>query len=138
VFLLKDGFLREVGESGAAWPVIALLVLPGAVLAYVGLRRASTGHAAAAAGALGFVLLASGGVVELAREEGVRLVDEYCAYGAVSDAQLDGCRGHVSADEVRSRRTPAAVFAVEVGECGEGAGPFCAAAVEQRGESDVE
>ena len=43
--------------------------------------------AAAAAGALGFVLLASGGVVELAREEGVRLVDEYCAYGAVSDAR---------------------------------------------------
>jgi len=132
VFLLKDGFLREAGESGAAWPVIAALVLPGIVLAYIGLRRVSTGHAAAAAGALGFVLLASGGVVELAREEGVRLVDEYCAYGAVSDARLDGCKGHVTADEVRSLRTPAAVFAVEEGDCGDGAGPFCAEAVERR------
>ena len=118
--------------------MIAVLVLPGIVLAYLGLRRSSTGHAAAAAGALGFVLLASGGVVEKSREGGVRLVDEYCAYGAVSDAQLDGCTGHVTADEVRSLRTPAAVFAVEEGECGEGAGPYCAAAVEQRGESDVD
>ncbi len=137
MFLLKDEFLREVGESGAAWPVIAALVLGGVVLAYIGLRRTSTGHAAAVAGALGFVLLASGGVVELAREEGVRLVDEYCAYGAVSDAQLEGCKSHVTADEVRELRTPAAVFAIEEGACGGGAGPFCAEAVERR-ESDAD
>ncbi len=79
----------------------------------------------------------SGGSVELAREEGVRLVDDYCSYGAVSDAQFEGCKSHVTADEVRSRRTPAAVFAIEEGACGGNAGPFCAAAVERR-ESDAD
>ncbi len=138
MFLLKDGLLRELGESGAAWPVIAVLLLPGIALAYLGVRRGrAPGHAAAAAGALGFVLLASGGVVELAREEGVRLVDEYCAYGATSDAQLEGCKAHVIADQVRSLRTPAAEFAIEEGICGGDAGPFCAKAVEGR-ESDAD
>lgn len=53
------------------------------------------------------------------------LVKRYCEYGAVSRAQLEGCRGHVSAAYVRASRTAAARFAIGKGDCGPDAGPFC-------------
>lgn len=52
-------------------------------------------------------------------------VSDYCAYGSVSQAQLDGCRDHVTAQEVNDRDTPAARFARGAPECGEDSGPFC-------------
>jgi hypothetical protein len=64
-----------------------------------------------------------------------RLVSDYCAYGSVSQAQLDGCKGHVTADDVRSRDTPAARFAQSDSSddvCGAGSGPFCAHVLENR------
>jgi hypothetical protein len=135
VFILRDGYLRELGEGPNAVPVAVALGICGAVLAFIGFRRSKGGehgHATAAAGALAFVLLASGGVIEVARSEGARLVDDYCAYDAGTQAELDGCRADVSADDVRALDTPAAVFAREKGPCGGDAGPFCDAAVEQR------
>ncbi|MEA2275313.1 MAG: hypothetical protein QOC78_273 [Solirubrobacteraceae bacterium] len=62
-----------------------------------------------------------------------RLVGDYCAYGAVSHAQLDGCKGHVTANQVRARDTTAAHFAQrDVEDCGSGAGPFCEGVVDRR------
>ena len=54
-------------------------------------------------------------------------IHHYCAYGAVSEAQLNGCLNHVTTSEVDDRKTPAAIFARSGGdaECGPGAGPLC-------------
>lgn len=38
-------------------------------------------------------------------------VEEYCAYGSVSQAQEDGCVEHVTADEIDALDTPAARYA---------------------------
>jgi hypothetical protein len=70
-----------------------------------------------------------------------RLVSDYCAYGSVSQAQLDGCKGHVSGNDVRSRDTPAARFAQSGSSddvCGTGSGPFCARALDRRYVEDQE
>ncbi|HEX8743607.1 MAG TPA: hypothetical protein VF712_10780 [Thermoleophilaceae bacterium] len=54
------------------------------------------------------------------------LVLDYCSYGAVSDAQLDGCVDHVTEDQVDALDTNAARYARgELQECLEDAGPFC-------------
>lgn len=76
-------------------------------------------------------------------DRGVRM---YCTYGAMSTAQRDGCIAHTTADQVRSRSTPAARFAnsalkrpegwaercvrdgdysAECAYCAEDAGPLC-------------
>jgi hypothetical protein len=54
------------------------------------------------------------------------LVGDYCRYGAVSEAQLDGCLSHVTEDEVRSRQTHASQYAFgDLDECLSDAGRFC-------------
>jgi hypothetical protein len=54
---------------------------------------------------------------------------DYCKYGAQSQAQLDGCMGHVTTDDIDRLHTPAARFARgETSECGRGSGPYCAEA----------
>jgi hypothetical protein len=53
-------------------------------------------------------------------------VEAYCAYGAVSRAQLDGCIEHVTPEEVAALRTNAAMYAMgRLDECRADAGPFC-------------
>lgn len=52
------------------------------------------------------------------------VVDAYCAYGAKSQAQWDGCTSHVSADEVRASTSRAAACAVDGGKACEQPGPF--------------
>jgi len=55
-------------------------------------------------------------------------VEDYCAYGAVSQAQLDGCIDHVTPGTVDGYDTNAAEYARgELGECLGDAGPFCEA-----------
>jgi hypothetical protein len=55
-----------------------------------------------------------------------RLVNDYCAYGARSQSQLDGCKEHVTGDEVLRSRSPAAQFATHSDvTCGDDAGDFC-------------
>ena len=55
-------------------------------------------------------------------------VEDYCAYGAVSQAQLDGCIDHVTPQTVDGYDTNAAEYARgEMGECLGDAGPFCEA-----------
>jgi hypothetical protein len=56
-----------------------------------------------------------------------RVVSDYCAYGAASQAQLEECRANVSYDQVRSANTRAASFALDGTDtsCDAGAGPFC-------------
>ncbi|MBJ7518457.1 MAG: hypothetical protein JHC84_02075 [Solirubrobacteraceae bacterium] len=54
------------------------------------------------------------------------LIDRYCRYGSVSAAQLETCREHVRADEIRERGTVAARYARdEIDTCGSRAGRFC-------------
>jgi hypothetical protein len=62
-----------------------------------------------------------------------RLVGDYCAYGAVSRAQLEGCKSHVTANQVRARDTTASHFAQrDIEDCGEDSGPFCEGVVNRR------
>jgi hypothetical protein len=59
-----------------------------------------------------------------------RMVIDYCMYGARSEAQLEGCIDHVTADEVKRRDSNAARWARNGGECLGDAGPFCRKALE--------
>lgn len=53
-------------------------------------------------------------------------VEAYCSYGAVSEAQLDGCLDHVTEDDFANLDTHAAEYARgELDECLEDSGPFC-------------
>jgi hypothetical protein len=69
-----------------------------------------------------------------ARDSSRQVVAEYCAYGAVSQAQLEGCKDHVGFSDVEEANTPAARFALgsEEEECGSGSGPFCQAVSRRR------
>lgn len=53
------------------------------------------------------------------------LVEDYCTYGAQSQAQLDGCIEHVTPEQVRQATTPAARWARDGGDCLQGSGRFC-------------
>lgn len=62
--------------------------------------------------------------VGCADDEGI--VSRYCRYGTVSQAQLDGCREHVTEDEVRGRQSHASQYAFgDLDSCLADAGPFC-------------
>ncbi len=63
-----------------------------------------------------------------------RLVADYCSYGSVSQAQLDGCESHVTGNEVESRATRAARFAQSGSDavCGAQSGPFCDDVISRR------
>ena len=53
-------------------------------------------------------------------------VADYCSYGAVSAAQLQGCIDHVSDATVESYDTNAAQYARgDLDDCLEDSGPFC-------------
>jgi hypothetical protein len=53
-------------------------------------------------------------------------VTDYCSYGAVSRAQLEGCESHVTTEIVESYDTNAARYAKgKLDECLADAGPFC-------------
>jgi len=61
------------------------------------------------------------------------LVYDYCAYGAVSEAQLLGCINHADPEEIWKSDTNAARFGREVlSDCLADAGPLCADALEYR------
>lgn len=60
------------------------------------------------------------------RERSGGYIADYCAYGAVSQAQLDACIDHVDASEIDASKSTAARFARrEFDECLASAGPFC-------------
>jgi hypothetical protein len=59
-------------------------------------------------------------------EDASETVKDYCAYGAMSEAQLVGCTSSVTHDDATSRDTNAAAYARgELDECLSDAGPFC-------------
>lgn len=54
------------------------------------------------------------------------IVHDYCAYGAVSQAQLDGCESHITESTAASYNTNAGRYARgELDNCLTDAGPFC-------------
>jgi hypothetical protein len=61
-------------------------------------------------------------------------VSDYCSYGAVSEAQLAGCRSNVVEADIVKRNSPAAHFAYGSAdsECGASSGPFCQAVLDRR------
>ncbi len=66
-----------------------------------------------------------------ARENGA--LNDYCRYGAVSNAQLQGCLDHVTTDRINELHTNAARFATGgLESCLGDSGPFCAAALTNR------
>jgi hypothetical protein len=53
-------------------------------------------------------------------------IADYCAYGAVSQAQLSRCETHAKPDEIARLHTNAADFAMRrLRSCRPDAGPFC-------------
>jgi hypothetical protein len=87
------------------------------------LRRLAGGMVVAAI-TLGFGVF----LIDDERRSADRIVSDYCSYGAVSEAQLEGCKSHVSYRYVESSNTPAAQFAKggsSEAECGSSSGPFC-------------
>jgi hypothetical protein len=51
---------------------------------------------------------------------------DYCSYGSVSKAQLEGCKDHVTADVVDRYDTNAARYAKgQLDRCLGDAGPYC-------------
>jgi hypothetical protein len=53
-------------------------------------------------------------------------VEKYCAYGAVSEAQLQGCLDHVDPAEIDVLDTNASAYADgDLDACLEDSGPFC-------------
>jgi len=60
-----------------------------------------------------------------------RMLYDYCAYGSVSHAQLDGCMEHVKLSHIDQLDTPAARFARGATDvCGAGSGPYCQGSAE--------
>lgn len=59
-------------------------------------------------------------------DQTAEIVDRYCRYGAVSAAQLDGCREHITVREISQLRTNAARYGLgELDRCRWDSGPFC-------------
>jgi hypothetical protein len=53
-------------------------------------------------------------------------IDAYCSYGAVSQAQLDGCITHVTVGDIDRLDTNAARYSrSELDKCLYDSGPFC-------------
>ncbi len=53
-------------------------------------------------------------------------VETYCSYGAVSEAQLQGCIEHVTEADIDNRSTNAADYARgELDNCLYDSGPYC-------------
>jgi hypothetical protein len=76
--------------------------------------------------ALGVVLAFAGCADGGASEDGGNLVHDYCSYGAVSEAQLEGCVDHVTPEVVEGYDTNAGRYARrELDACLADAGPFC-------------
>ena len=74
---------------------------------------------APAAVILGLAVLASYGC-------GQSEVAAYCSYGAVSEAQLNGCIDHVTESDVADLNTNAADYGRgELDQCLSDSGPFC-------------
>jgi hypothetical protein len=119
---LADAGLRHTGDAAA---VLGVAAVGGAAAWYGYFRDDETPKWFVALGilwALCGLLVYSG---YASRDGG--LIADYCAYGAVSKAQLDGCIEHVDEDEILGRNTNAARFARrDIEDCFiEDSGPFC-------------
>jgi hypothetical protein len=72
------------------------------------------------------VLFFGGLLLYVIHGEETDAVTRYCEYGAISEAQLNGCKDHVDADYVRSHHTNAARYGQGVlTDCLADSGPFC-------------
>lgn len=92
--------------AGAQW----IIIVPAAVLLAVGILAANRG--------------------ENDRSSSTGELNLYCRYGAVSQAQLEGCLDHVTTKRVDHLKTNAARFAQgQLQACLSDSGPFCADAL---------
>lgn len=133
---LNDGLWRRVGASIHAGDAMLALVVSAALIAVVSYHQTHRPGALDATVA-GFVvsalLLLSAVSVNNAQNNAAEFVSDYCRYGSVSRAQLNGCVSHVTPAYIRSRRTAAARFARDTeADCGSGAGPFCREVIARR------
>jgi hypothetical protein len=98
-----------------------------AVEAVGGALGVVAGVTALLVGAALFIALAGASVFDAIHPDTVRapVMWRYCSYGAVSEAQLQGCADHVTPSYVRSHKTEAARYARgEIDSC-TGGGPYC-------------
>lgn len=124
---------------GDRWDYLLPLLVLAAVIAAIALilhwRGKRDGHMGSlhrflALSAPLIVLLALGiyGVADFpaARDWGENTVGNYCAWGAVSEAQFQGCVNNVSLQQVRGLDSQAARFAVDrEAVCGSAPGIYC-------------
>jgi hypothetical protein len=69
----------------------------------------------------------------------LKLIADYCQYGSVSQAQLEGCYFHVHIGEIEGRNTNAARWARgDLDECLADAGPFCGTGYRQTLEERID
>lgn len=84
-------------------------------------------------GAVGIVLVVTGGDLIGQPDFHDRLRWDYCSYGSVSEAQRQGCEERVDVSAIRRLDTSAARFARgELNDCLADSGPFCQTAVGAR------
>ncbi len=135
LIIANDSVMGPIAESRSAFIVIVV----GAILtaAAAGLAAKATIEPPAARYAV-IVFAVCCGVFTYSTltgwESAKELVSDYCSYGAVSEAQLDGCKSRVVAADIVDRDTPAARFANGSLDdvCGPTSGPFCQAVWDKR------
>jgi hypothetical protein len=122
----------QQGAANAPWAAVVLVAVV-AVLGYVGYRRLHIAELRFDRG-LAYNVPVIATVIALAygtalgiQERATGELRDYCAYGAVSRAQLTGCLDHVTDQQIERLQTDAAQFATgQIDTCLTDAGPYCA------------
>jgi len=143
VSLKLNGWLTEVGtgDPKTAWTIAAVPCVPFAVvLAFKSWQKEDLwlpGPLIPIAVVLAFGVFEGAFVGAQDHEHGY--IADYCKYGAVSQAQLDGCRRHVDSRDIENLDTDAARFARrDLDDCLSDSGPYCYDALAWRLAKDQE
>lgn len=126
---IEAGLGDEIKELGLRHPMQAAVGLTGLLAlgaaVWYGYLRSPASPWMIAVGVL-WVLVAFSVYSGYNGRDGGSYIGDYCGYGAVSQAQLDGCLENVDERRIDRARTEAGRFARgELMECGADSGPFC-------------
>lgn len=127
-------FQQDLADRGQADAVLIGLVVAALLVGGTWWLLVEAGNPQIAMGLLTALIVWSAFGMYLTRNVANQMVSDYCAYGSVSKAQLEGCKDHVTAAMVKSRDTAASDFAQgdSTAECGYDSGPFCEAVLDRR------
>ena len=136
-----NSWLTDVGtrDPSVSWTIAAVTCLP--VAGVVAFKTWRSGDLWLPGRLVPFAVILYFGVFygayDGARQHEHGVIADYCKYGAVSQAQLDGCRRHVSEQRIDSLDTSAARFARrDLEDCLADSGPYCLDALNWRLQMD--